>query len=201
MVLSFHKLTPPIMEALLNAGETEISGIICPGHVSTIIGSHPYEFIPRKYGIGCVVTGFEVIDILLGVNMLVKQVEKGKPDVEIAYQRAVRPEGNIKALELIDQVFEVSEAVWRGVGVVPESGLKLRDKYGNFDAGRFFDIPLSESIEPVGCICGEILRGLKTPSECGLFQRVCTPENPVGPCMVSGEGACAAYNLYGEMNG
>jgi hydrogenase expression/formation protein HypD len=197
-VFSLHKLTPPIMKVILEAGETRIDGIICPGHVSAITGSKPYEFIPRDYGIGCVVTGFEAVDILLGVDMLVKQIEKGEPRVEIAYMRVVKPEGNIKALELMNLVFESAEANWRGIGRIPGSGLRLREEYGEFDAERVFDIPVAESKEPTGCICGEILRGVKKPSDCGLFQKACTPEHPVGPCMVSGEGACSAYNLYGE---
>ena len=198
LVYSFHKLTPPAMKAILDAGETNIDGIICPGHVSAIIGSLPYEFIPRNYSIGCVVTGFEISDILLGVDMLVRQIESGKPRVEIAYRRVVRPEGNLEALKLMNQVFEVSEAKWRGIGTLPGSGLGLKKEYLTFDAGKFFEIGDSESHEASGCICGEILRGIKTPSDCDLFKKACTPEHPVGPCMVSSEGACSAYNLYGE---
>jgi hydrogenase expression/formation protein HypD len=198
LVYSFHKLTPPVMKAILDAGETNIDGIICPGHVSAIIGSLPYEFIPRNYSIGCVVTGFEISDILLGVDMLVRQIERRKFLVEIAYRRVVRPEGNLEALKLMDQVFEVSEAKWRGIGILAGSGLSLKKKYLKFDAGKFFEIRDSESTEPSGCICGQILRGIKTPSDCNLFQKACTPEHPVGPCMVSSEGACSAYNLYGE---
>ncbi len=129
LVFSFHKLTPPVMKAILDAGETHINGIICPGHVSAIIGSRPYEFIPRNYGIACVVTGFEPLDILLGVDMLVKQIESDQPKVEIAYRRAVRPEGNLKALELMAQVFDTSAATWRGIGAVPDSGLKLKPEF------------------------------------------------------------------------
>jgi hydrogenase expression/formation protein HypD len=133
--------------------------------------------------------------------MLVRQIEKGQPGVEIAYRRAVRPEGNLKALVLMDRVFEVTGAAWRGIGMVPESGLRLRPEFCNFDAEKVFDIPEEKASEPDGCICGEILRGLKIPSDCRLFRQACTPEHPVGPCMVSGEGACSAYNLYGEING
>ena len=196
-VLSFHKLTPPIMKVILDSGETRIHGIICPGHVSAIIGSRPYEFIPREYGIACVVTGFEPLDILLSVDMLVQQIETHQPQVAIAYRRAVRPEGNLKALELMSQVFAISEAAWRGIGPVPGSGLRIKPEFQEFDAEKVMVLPRIDTREPTGCICGEILRGLKTPADCRLFRTACTPEHPVGPCMVSGEGACSAYNLYG----
>jgi hydrogenase expression/formation protein HypD len=199
--LSLHKLTPPVMKAILDAGETRIDGIICPGHVSTIIGSEPYDFIPRNYGIGCVVTGFEPLDILLGVDMLVKQIENTNSHVEIAYRRAVCPEGNLRALELMRQVFDVSPATWRGIGTIPGSGLTLKPEFRNFDAATVFETPPGESREPTGCICGEILRGIKSPIDCRLFQTACTPEYPIGPCMVSVEGACSAYYLYGGENG
>jgi len=196
-VLCLLKLCSPIMKTLLDLGELKLDGIVCPGHVSVIIGSQPYEFIPRDYGVACVVSGFEPLDILLAVAMLVEQVEKGKPRVEIAYRRGVKPEGNKKALELMDRVFEVDEAGWRGIGVVPASGLKLRDKYARFDAGQAFTVTLEPVREAKGCICGDILRGVKTPADCKLFRKVCLPEHPVGPCMVSSEGACAAYYEYG----
>jgi hydrogenase expression/formation protein HypD len=198
LVYSFHKLTPPVMKAILDAGEARIDGIICPGHVSAIIGSRPYEFIPRDYSVGCMVTGFEPLDILLGIEMLVKQIESRYPGVEIAYRRAVRPEGNETALKLMLQVFEVSEANWRGIGLVPGSGLILKSEFAEFDPSKVFALPDIETHEPAGCLCGEILRGIKKPSDCGLYRRTCTPEHPVGPCMVSSEGACSAYNLYGE---
>jgi hydrogenase expression/formation protein HypD len=197
LVFSFHKLTPPVMKAILDAGETNIDGIICPGHVSAIIGSLPYEFIPRDYSIGCVVTGFDISDILLGVDMLVRQKESAQPRVEIAYRRVVRPAGNLEALKLMNKVFEVSAANWRGVGILPGSGLRLKNDYREFDAEKVFDLPFIDSQESSGCICGEILRGIQTPAGCRLFQKACTPEHPVGPCMVSSEGACSAYNLYG----
>jgi len=197
-VYSFHKLTPPAMKAILEAGETHIDGIICPGHVCAITGSLPYEFIPRQYQIGCVVTGFEVNDILLGVDMLVRQIENGRPQVEIAYRRVVRPEGNLEALKLMNRVFEVCDAEWRGFGRLPASGLKIKHDYRELDAASLFDLPPVEAREKSGCICGEILRGLKTPPDCALFSLACTPEHPVGPCMVSSEGACSAYHLYGD---
>ena len=196
-VLCLLKSCPPVMKALLDLGEIKLDGIVCPGHVSVIIGSHPYEFIPRDYGIACVVSGFEPVDILLCVEMLVEQIESGKPQVEIAYRRGVKPEGNRKALELMDSVFEVSDANWRGIGVIPASGLKLRKEYERFDAEQVFPVTLEPVKEAKGCICGEILRGVKTPADCKLFRKVCFPEHPVGPCMVSSEGACAAYYQFG----
>ena len=196
-VLSLHKLCPPVIRALLDSGEVKLEGLICPGHVSAIIGSHPWEFIARDYGIPCVVSGFEPLDILQSVDMLVTQVENGESRVEIAYRRGVRPEGNQQALRLMEQVFEPCPAQWRGIGEVPDSGLKLREEYQHFDAEFAFDIAPGPTYEPVGCICGDILRGVKTPADCPLFGKACTPQYPVGPCMVSSEGSCSAYYLYG----
>jgi len=200
-VLSLNKLTPPVMKALLDSGETKLDGIVCPGHVSVIIGSHPYEFIPRDYGVACVISGFEPLDILLCIDRLVEQIERGEPKVEIAYPRGVKPEGNKKARELMDDVFEIGEANWRGIGIVPGSGLKIRGKYEQFDADKVFSVSLKPSREPGGCRCGDVIRGAAIPLECQLFNKVCTPESPVGPCMVSSEGACAAYYQYGSPEG
>ncbi len=196
-VLSLNKLCPPVIKALLDSGEVKLSGLICPGHVSSVIGSKPWEFVARNYGIPCVVSGFEPLDILQCVDMLVSQIESGRSEVEIAYKRGVQLEGNRQAIALMDRVFEPAEAVWRGIGAVPGSGLKLRKEYERFDAERIFDINPGETIHPKGCICGDILRGVKTPEDCKLFKTTCTPERPVGPCMVSSEGSCAAYYLYG----
>jgi len=200
-VLSLHKLCPPIMKAILDMGEVRLNGIICPGHVSAIIGSYPYQFIPDNYNIACVVSGFEPLDILLCVDMLVDQIETGQYKVEIAYRRGVKPEGNQQALRLMDNVFEVSEADWRGIGVVPESGLRIRKSYQQFDAETNFDISMKPSREAKGCLCGSILRGISTPLDCRLFGNNCTPEHPVGPCMVSSEGSCATYYHYGDFYG
>jgi len=196
-VLSMHKLCPPAIQALLDSGEVKLHGLICPGHVSTIIGSYPWEFIARDYGIPCVVSGFEPLDILQCVDMLVAQVEKGESKVEIAYRRGVRPEGNQQALKVMEQVFEPCPAQWRGIGEVPDSGLKLRKEYQHFDAELVFALDPGPTYEPMGCICGDILRGVKTPADCKLFGKACTPEYPVGPCMVSSEGSCSGYYLYG----
>ncbi len=196
-VLSLHKLCPPVIQAILDSGEVKLDGLICPGHVSAIIGSHPWEFIARDYGIPCVISGFEPLDILQCVDMLVAQIENGESKVEIAYRRGVRPEGNQQALKLMEQVFEPCPAQWRGIGEVPNSGLKLRKEYQRFDAELAFDIDPGPTYEPKGCICGDILRGVKTPADCRLFGKACTPQYPVGPCMVSSEGSCSAYYLYG----
>jgi len=197
-VLSLHKLCPPVIRAILDSGEVELQGLVCPGHVSVIIGSHPWDFIARDYGIPCVVSGFEPLDILQCVAMLVDQVESGRSEVEIAYRRGVRPEGNEEAIRLMEQVFEPGPAAWRGIGEVPDSGLKIRKEYQHFDATIAFDIDPGQPYEPEGCICGDILRGVKTPPDCHLFGNACTPQYPVGPCMVSSEGTCSAYYNYGE---
>jgi len=200
-VLSLHKLCPPIMKAILDTGEVRLDGIICPGHVSSIIGLHPYQFISDDYNIACAISGFEPLDILLAVDMLVNQIEKGQPEVEIAYRRGVKPEGNQQALRLMEAVFEVSEANWRGIGTVPASGLKFKAQYERFDAEKRFDIDPGPTHEPKGGICGSILRGVSTPLDCKLFHNSCTPEHPVGPCMVSAEGSCATYYHYGDSHG
>jgi hydrogenase expression/formation protein HypD len=197
-LLSQHKLCPPVINAILQAGEVKLDGLICPGHVSAITGSQAWEFIARDFGIPCVVSGFEPLDILQCMEMLVRQVERGESKVEIAYRRGVTREGNTHAQSLMYRVFEPSPANWRGIGVIPGSGLRLRSDFRHRDAGLEFEIKLEPAEEPKGCICGEVLRGVKTPLDCKLFRKVCSPESPVGPCMVSSEGSCAAYYLYGD---
>ena len=198
-VLCRLKTTPPAMRALLDIGEVKLNGIICPGHVTTVIGTGPYQAYARDYDVACVVAGFEPVDILQAVEMLVQQIERGEPRVEIAYTRGVRPEGNSKALELMSKVFDTTGASWRGIGEIPGSGLKLKAEYACFDAGRAFDIALPPAREAPGCRCGEVLRGVIRPTDCKLFRKACSPENPIGPCMVSSEGSCAAYYEYGEI--
>jgi len=197
-VLSLHKLTPPAMRSILAAGEIHLDGILCPGHVSVVIGTEPYRFIVKEYGLGCAVAGFEPLDILLAVSNLVTQAEEGRPEVSLCYPRAVRPLGNAAALDVMYQVFEPATADWRGIGCLPHSGLALKEEFAAYDAARLFEIPRLESREPEGCLCGAVLRGVKTPRDCRLFGRSCTPVSPVGPCMVSTEGACAAYYQYGD---
>jgi hydrogenase expression/formation protein HypD len=196
-ILAMHKLCPPATRTILDSGEVRLHGLVCPGHVSAVIGSRPWEFIARNYGIPCVVSGFEPVDILQCINMLVTQIESGDATVEIAYRRGVRPEGNEQALKLMAEVFEPCPADWRGMGSIAGSGLKLRKDYRQFDAELAFDINPSPPLEASGCICGDILRGVKTPLDCQLFSKTCIPEHPVGPCMVSSEGSCSAYYLYG----
>ena len=196
-ILSLNKICPPVIRALLDSGEVKLEGLVCPGHVSAIIGSHPWQSIARDYGIPCVISGFEPLDILQSIDMLVAQIENGESKVEIAYRRGVHPEGNQQALRLMEQVFEPCPAQWRGMGEVDDSGLKLRERYQHFDAELAFTIDPGPTFEPKGCICGDILRGVKTPVDCQLFSKACTPEHPVGPCMVSSEGSCSAYYLYG----
>jgi hydrogenase expression/formation protein HypD len=198
-VLSSHKLLPPAMDALLSGGELDVSGFMCPGHVSTIIGTAAYEAVAAQYRTPCVVIGFEPLDILQGIYMLVSQIEAGDARVEIQYRRAVAPEGNLNALKTMNRVFEPCDAPWRGLGVIPKSGLAFREAYRAFDAEVLFDLEVPDSHEPPGCKCGDILRGVKKPVECKLFRGVCTPENPVGPCMVSSEGTCAAYYKYSRL--
>lgn len=195
-ILSVHKIVPPAMKALLSLGEVKLHGFLCPGHVSAIIGSKPYQFVVDEFHIPCVIAGFEPLDILQGIYMLVKQVEEGAARVEIQYRRGMRPTGNTLAVEQLYEVFEVCDAEWRGIGVIPASGLKLREEFSDLDADLNFSLQLPPTREPKGCSCGEILRGVKFPYQCKLYGKACTPENPVGPCMVSTEGACAAYFRY-----
>ncbi|HFQ95172.1 MAG TPA: hydrogenase formation protein HypD, partial [Anaerolineae bacterium] len=199
-VFSMHKYTPPAMRAILDAGEVRLDGVIGPGHVSTIIGLRAWDFLPREYGIPVVVAGFEPVDILLAVKMLVEQAAAGEARAENAYSRSVRPEGNRAALRIMDQVFEPVDAPWRGFGVLPASGMGVRAAWREFDAQARFILPDVPSREPPGCRCGEVLRGIIEPLACPLFGRACTPDRPLGPCMVSDEGACAAHYLYQSAN-
>ncbi len=195
-VLSMHKVLPPALEALLQSPELEIDGFICPGHVTTIIGTEPYGPIARDFHVPCVVAGFEPVDLLQAITLLVQQIEKGEAKVEIQYRRAVSREGNPKARAVLEEVFEPCDSAWRGFGLIPKSGLSIAAPYGDFDASRRYEMTPVEAREPKGCLCGRILRGLSQPPDCSLFRRVCTPDNPVGACMVSSEGTCAAYYKY-----
>ncbi|MGQ9631370.1 MAG: hydrogenase formation protein HypD [bacterium] len=195
-VLPAFKLIPPALLALLNSGEVRVDGFICPGHVSTIIGGRAYLFIPRDYGIPCVVAGFEPTDILQAVRMLLEQIRRRQPTVEIGYNRTVTEEGNRKAISMMEEVFEVSDSEWRGLGVIPGSGLEFRDDLRDFDAKVAFGINVGRGREPKGCRCGDVLKGVLAPPECPLFGGPCSPDRPVGACMVSSEGACAAYFHY-----
>ncbi len=193
-----HKLVPPALKALLDAPDVLVEGFILPGHVSTIIGRKPYDFVARQYHKPAVITGFEAKEIIEGILMIVRQLAQKRAVVEIQYQTAVRDEGNPRAVELLGKYFEPADAHWRGIGVIPGSGLKLREQYASFDANKKFSPPVSTATEPDLCSCGDILRGVKIPTECALFGTGCTPDAPVGPCMVSTEGSCAAYYKYGN---
>ena len=197
-VLSAHKLLPPAMKALLEAEDLRLDGFLCPGHVSTIIGAAAYEEVVTRYRIPCVVTGFEPLDLLQGIYTLVDLLETGRAEVVNQYRRAVSWEGNGAARRLMNDIFEPVDATWRGLGVIPESGLKLRSQWEKYDATRRFSMPAIQVKEHPGCRCGEVLRGVMTPPECGLFRKACTPQTPLGPCMVSSEGTCGAYYRYHE---
>ena len=198
-VLSAFKLIFPALEALSASRRVAIDGFMCPGHVSVITGSKPYEAISRRYRKPCVITGFETADILKGIERLVKKVKSRKYGVEIAYERAVTKSGNKTAKAVLNSVFEPADSAWRGLGVIKRSGLRLRKKYASFDAEKKFKVKLPKTNNaPRGCICGEVLLGAQLPPDCGLFKKKCTPRHPVGPCMVSSEGTCAAYYKYGK---
>lgn len=197
-ILCLHKLTPPAMKGILNAGEIALSGVIGPGHVTTIIGLDAWTFLPRDYGVPCAVAGFEPLDIVHAIYSLVDMIERRAPGVGNAYMRSVHASGNRVAQQMIEQAFQVGPATWRGLGAIPESGLALRDEYAQFDAAVRFPVHVESSQEPLGCRCGQVVRGVIEPPDCSLFARACTPERPVGPCMVSSEGACAAYMQYRE---
>jgi len=194
-VYSVHKLIPPALRALMADPALSVDGFLCPGHVSTIIGAEAYRFIAEA-GRAAVITGFEPVDILEGVLMILQQLCEGRPAVAVQYSRAVSPGGNRRALAILDEVFRPAEATWRGLGAIEGSGLLFRETYRHCDAMERFTIPPLASEEVRGCACGDILRGLLEPDGCPLFGRICTPANPVGPCMVSTEGTCAAHYKY-----
>lgn len=191
-----NKLTPPAVDALLNNEEVKIDGFIVPGHVSTIIGKSPWNFIADKYGKPGVIAGFETEDLVTGVLSLIDMIEQKNIIVKNGYTSAVKDSGNLRAMEIIDSVFDTSDTEWRGLGNLPESGLVIKEKYSLFDAEKKFPVTTPPSREHPGCRCGDLLRGLITPSECPLFDKGCSPERAIGPCMVSSEGPCAAYYKY-----
>lgn len=202
-ILGCHRFIPPAIKAILDMGEIRIDGLIEPGHVSTIIGLRPYEFISKDYNIPQVVAGFEPIDLLMASWMLVRQIENEEALVENEYTRVVKREGNIKALEAISEVFETEDMYWRGFPIIPQSVMKLKDKFEEYDARKRFEDELvnlegKEFSEPKGCRCSEVLRGLITSQECPLFGKKCKPDHPVGPCMVSKEGSCNIEFRYGR---
>ncbi|MBU1061515.1 MAG: hydrogenase formation protein HypD [Candidatus Omnitrophica bacterium] len=191
-----HKLIIPAMKALVEDIEVNIHGFLCPAHVSTIIGTMPYNLIAKRYGRPCVIAGFEPLDILQGILMLIEQIRSKKSKVGNQYKRVVKKYGNKKALELIKEVFSPKDSEWRGIGILPQSGLALNKRYNMFDAEASFRLPGIKTRPDTGCICGSVLKGIKTPVDCKLFSKRCTPQTPVGSCMVSSEGTCAAYYKY-----
>ncbi|HOM24733.1 MAG TPA: hydrogenase formation protein HypD [Thermosynergistes sp.] len=195
-VLSLHKLVPPVLRLLASDPMLNIDGFLLPGHVSTIIGTAPYAFLAEEYGKACAVAGFEPLDIMAGIVEIARQICEGRPAVRRLYGRVVRHEGNVKAQELLEEVFRPASVRWRGIGLVEASGLVLANDYSDFDAYSRFGITLEEVSPPAGCRCGDVLAGRITPPECPLFGRSCTPQFPVGPCMVSSEGSCSAYYRY-----
>jgi hydrogenase expression/formation protein HypD len=197
-VLVSHVLVPPVMTALLEAPENRVQGFLGPGHVCTVMGTSEYEPIARHYHVPIVITGFEPLDLLEGVLHTVQQLEAGRGEVENAYARAVRPEGNPASKQLIEDIFDVCDRKWRGVGLIPRSGFKLRHEYRELDAERRFEVDGIETQESSVCISGEVLKGVKKPHDCPAFGKQCTPQTPLGATMVSAEGACAAYHAYGR---
>ena len=193
------KLIPPALNALASSEDVKIDGLICPGHVSAIIGTAPYDQLARQYGIPCVVSGFEPVDVLLTVLLLCRQIAAGEAKVELEYSRSVRKEGNPKALKLLDEVFTPADSAWRGLGTIPGSGLEIKTHMSNHDAKAVFGIDIPPGKDDPGCRCGDVLRGLISPPECPLFHTRCSPLTPVGACMVSSEGACAAFYKYYQL--
>jgi hydrogenase expression/formation protein HypD len=194
--LSLHKTVPGALGALVNDPEVRVTGFILPGHVSTIIGTGPYEFLATEYGVPGVITGFEPVDVLQGVWMLARQLAEGRAEIEIAYGRGVDASGNRAAIAAMEAAFEPCDSEWRGIGVIPGTGLALRPEFSRYDARVRVPVTPPEPREIKGCQCGDVLRGVVLPFDCKLFGRACTPEHPVGPCMVSSEGSCAAYYRY-----
>jgi len=195
-----NKIIPPALEALMSDPKLDLDGLLCPGHVSAIIGVDAYQFLADKYKLSCVVSGFEPADILQALIMLALQIKSGRPSAENGYKRVVTREGNKRARELMNEVFVVEDTAWRGLGMIEKSGLGIKPEYGQFDAVRRLEIEVEEVPEPAGCRCGDILKGHCLPPDCPLYNKRCTSLNPVGPCMVSTEGTCAAYYRYGIMN-
>jgi hydrogenase expression/formation protein HypD len=194
-----HVLIGPALRAILDSPETQIDGFVGPGHVSTVIGTRPYDFVCSEYHRPVVVAGFEPTDILQAVAMLLRQLRDGRAEVENEYGRVVRSEGNRAALAALDEVFAVRpDFEWRGLGAIPLSGLRIADAFADWDAEQRFEVPGARIEDPKACRCGDVLRGLAKPYECSVFGTACTPEQPLGTCMVSSEGACAAYYAYGR---
>jgi len=197
-VLPAFKLIPPALDALLHAKDCRIDGFLLPGHVSAIIGTEAYSFIAACHHKPGVITGFETVDIVEGLLMLADMIRDKNAEIKNEYSRCVSPEGNARAQEAIRKVFIASDSPWRGLGVIPGSGLAFQREFSSFDAASLVDFAVPQASEPAGCRCGEVIQGRCTPLECAFYKNGCTPEHPVGPCMVSSEGTCAAYYKYGQ---
>ncbi|MEO3706352.1 hydrogenase formation protein HypD [Trichormus azollae] len=195
-----HVLVIPALQALLDNPDLEVDGFVGPGHVSMVIGTKSYQFISQSYHKPIVISGFEPLDIFQSIWMLLKQIVEKRCQVENQYNRLVEPAGNKNAIAAMNQVFVVREFEWRGLGEIPNSGFKIREQYAQFDAEVKFIIPNQKITDPKACQCGEILKGVLKPWQCKVFGTACTPENPIGVCMVSSEGACAAYYKYGRLS-
>jgi len=197
-VLSMHKVVPPVLRLLAEDEELVVDAFLDPGHVCAMIGIEPIEFMARDYGLPGVVTGFEALDILEAIVMLLRQRAEGRSEIEIQYKRIVKAEGNPHAIKVVERVFEPVDASWRGLGLIRQSGLAIREQFGAWDAARKFALPIFKSPETPGCRCGDVLKGVINPTQCPMFGKRCTPMKPVGPCMVSTEGSCAAYHRYDQ---
>jgi hydrogenase expression/formation protein HypD len=199
LVFCNHVTIIPPMTAIVEAPELSLDGFLGPGHVSTVIGIRPYQVIASRYGLPVVVIGFEPLDILQGIHMLIRQLVEGRCEVENQYRRVVHDEGNPRALEVMERVFQLRpQFEWRGLGMIPGSALELREEFAAHDAERAFQVPGVRVADPSACQCGEVLKGAIKPWECKVFGTACTPETPIGTCMVSSEGACAAYYNFGR---
>ncbi len=197
-VFPANKIMPPPLKALMQDPKLQVDGLLCPGHVSIISGSESYRFLVDDCDIACVVAGFEPTDILLSITALVQQVQEDRPAVENCYGRVVTGEGNVTARKIVETVFTPVDSEWRGLGSIELSGLTLREEYSSFDITKRLNIQIAPSCEPKGCRCGDILKGISQPPACPIFGNRCTPGSPVGPCMVSSEGTCAAWYRYGD---
>lgn len=198
LVLSAHKLVPPALKAILASPDRKVDGFLLPGHTAAISGLEPYRFVAETYQVPAVVTGFEALDILQGIYLLIEQLADGKAELVNQYRRVVKPEGNPAARKILAEVYQTADANWRGFGTIDDSGLVLSPDYRQFDAQIKLPLPQVVTREPAGCRCGEVLRGLIMPTACPHFGQRCTPQQPVGACMVSVEGACAAWYKYGQ---
>ena len=198
-VLSLLKSVEPALRALMATEDFAVDGFLCPGHVATIIGEAGFRFLPEEYRMPGVISGFETEEILTAVYLLLKQIADGAPKIQNAYTKAVRPEGNILARQMLERAFTLQRANWRSLGEIPQSGFALREELSDYDAAKRFRIHPGKAVLQNGCRCGEVITGKLRPRQCPLFEKVCTPEDPVGPCMVSSEGACAAAYKYQEI--